>query len=310
MGDPYAKYGGEIEPATADPYAKYGGAIESATGQQDQQPGALSRFIAGAKAGMGGENAFNMPAPDPNRNYLKHPNIANNPLIPGAGVYRDIKAGNYAGAAGRVLGPAAELLPAVLGGRSAKVSPAEGLAEVQAASPQATAYLRQAVPANQTGNARLDINPQYPGAPNPQASPELLQARPLAVGAKPAPPEPSAALASIRQGSASPEPMTGDRVPVGKFAKEVPNPDPYKFSGAPKSMDIVQSTNVGKIGYNPDAKVMTVEYKNGFVYSYDGVPQEIYNAAKESESIGSYISRNVKGRYETVRRGSVLVKKK
>lgn len=103
---------------------------------------------------------------------------------------------------------------------------------------------------------------------------------------------------------------SGTRVPVGKLAKEVPNPDPYKFSGAPKSMDIVDSTNVGKVGYEPDSRTMTVEYKNGFVYSYHGVPQEIYQQSKDAESIGSYISRNVKGRYETVRRGSVLVKKR
>lgn len=100
------------------------------------------------------------------------------------------------------------------------------------------------------------------------------------------------------------------RVPVGKFAKETANPNPYKFKGAPDSMDIVQSTNVGKVGYEPDSRTMTVEYRNGLVYSYHGVPQEIYNGAKDSESIGSYISRNVKGRYETVRRGSVLVNKK
>lgn len=103
---------------------------------------------------------------------------------------------------------------------------------------------------------------------------------------------------------------SGSRVPAGTFTKETPNPNPYQFKGAPKSMDIEQSSNVGKTGYDAPTRTMTVEYKNGNVYSYHGVPQEIYNAAKDSESIGSYISRNVKGRYETVRRGSVLVKKK
>jgi hypothetical protein len=102
----------------------------------------------------------------------------------------------------------------------------------------------------------------------------------------------------------------GTRVAVGKFAKELPNPAPYKFKGAPESMIPVQSTNLGMIGYEPDSRTMTVQYKNGgYVYSYHGVPQEIYDQAQESESIDSYLSRNVKGRYETVRRGSVLVKK-
>lgn len=114
----------------------------------------------------------------------------------------------------------------------------------------------------------------------------------------------SAASASAAEAGAA-----EGRIPVGKFTKEVPNPDPYKFKGAPDSMNLVQSTNVGKVGYEPDSRTMTVEYRNGMVYSYHGVPQEIYNSAKDSESIGSYISRNVKGRYETVRRGSVLTRK-
>lgn len=75
---------------------------------------AMQRFWEGAKAGTGGENALNTPV-DPQRP------ISTNPMIPGAGVYRDIKGGNYAGALGRVAGPAAELLP-LLGMRE----PAEG----------------------------------------------------------------------------------------------------------------------------------------------------------------------------------------
>src|SRR6267154_3705461 len=75
---------------------------------------ALGRFWEGAKAGVGGETALNTSV-DP-----EHP-ISTNAMIPGAGVYRDIKGGNYAGALGRIAGPAAELAPFAFGGRSKPV---------------------------------------------------------------------------------------------------------------------------------------------------------------------------------------------
>lgn len=82
-----------------------------------QEPSAASRFWAGAGAGMGGENALNTKV-DP-----AHP-ISTNAMIPGAGVYRDIKSGNYAGAAGRVVAPAVELGTALLGAKSGEEVPA------------------------------------------------------------------------------------------------------------------------------------------------------------------------------------------
>lgn len=89
------------------------------------QPSAMQRFRSGAKAGMGGENALNTPV-DP-----EHP-ISSNPMVPGAGVYRDIRDKNYAGAAGRVLGPAAELAVMIGGGRGA----GEEMPAVESSAPQ------------------------------------------------------------------------------------------------------------------------------------------------------------------------------
>lgn len=88
------------------------------------QPSAGSRFLEGMKAGTGGDNTNTMPPPDPNRNYLRHPDFANNALLPGSGVYRDIKAGNLAGAAGRIVGPAAEMIPMLMGGKGEIGEPA------------------------------------------------------------------------------------------------------------------------------------------------------------------------------------------
>ena len=56
----------------------------------------------------------------------------------------------------------------------------------------------------------------------------------------------------------------------------------------------------------PEVWLEVVEYRNGKVYEYRGVPSEIFNQAKNAESVGSYISQNVKGRYETNFRGNTL----
>lgn len=104
------------------------------------------------------------------------------------------------------------------------------------------------------------------------------------------------------------EAETGSSVKVGTFTKDRPNP-PYTGARVPENMELVDSTNITKVGYHADSKTMMVEYRNGRVYEYRGVPQEVFQNAKDSESVGSYISRNVKGRYETNYRGSTLGKK-
>ncbi len=73
----------------------------------DMTQSAGSRFWGGAKAALGGENISNTGV-DPD-----HP-WATNPMLPGAGVYRDFKSGNTAGALGRIAGPVASLLPAAM----------------------------------------------------------------------------------------------------------------------------------------------------------------------------------------------------
>jgi hypothetical protein len=183
---PWEKYG----QADSGPWQKYAQPEQPQqppTVAPPAQPSATSRFLTGAKAGMGGENALNTKI-DP-----QHP-IASNPMIPGAGVYRDLKAGNLAGAAGRIAGPAAEILPMIMGGKGeigepqaprpsamgAKISAVGKLAAQDAFShipiagrvarrPSLGDYLT-AIKAQPKPIER----PVYPGAPFPTATPEQL----------------------------------------------------------------------------------------------------------------------------------------
>lgn len=62
-------------------------------------------------------------------------------------------------------------------------------------------------------------------------------------------------------------------------------------------MQHVSSSNVASIGYNPEDKVLVVEYHSGGVYNYYDVEQHVYESLMLASSKGGFIARNIKGRY-------------
>lgn len=60
-----------------------------------------------------------------------------------------------------------------------------------------------------------------------------------------------------------------------------------------------QSTTISQHGYDPAKQQMTVQFKNGNIYSYSGVPQKVFDQYQASESQGSFHANNIKGRYKT-----------
>lgn len=99
---------------------------------------------------------------------------------------------------------------------------------------------------------------------------------------------------------ANPEPTRAE-VKAASTAKDIPAGKTAKPVGGPPSniqMQPAQSSTVSAHGYDPASRTMQVQFKNGNVYQYKGVPQEIFNNYKNSESQGSYHQQNIKGRYE------------
>jgi hypothetical protein len=80
--------------------------------------------------------------------------------------------------------------------------------------------------------------------------------------------------------------------------------DPYRTQLMPK-MQPGTSTTIEAHGYNPNTQEAVVHFKNGGVYKYKGVPQEVYNQFQNSESQGSFHANNLKGRYVTEKIGQV-----
>jgi len=81
--------------------------------------------------------------------------------------------------------------------------------------------------------------------------------------------------------------------------------DPYRTQLLPKMQPGTSTTIEAHGRYNPNTQEAVVHFKNGGVYKYKGVPQEVYNQFQNSESQGSFHANNLKGRYVTEKIGQV-----
>lgn len=59
----------------------------------------------------------------------------------------------------------------------------------------------------------------------------------------------------------------------------------------------VTSTNIRAVGYDADNQTLEVEFNNGSVYQYAGVPQDAHDGLMNADSKGKYLNANIKGRY-------------
>lgn len=60
---------------------------------------------------------------------------------------------------------------------------------------------------------------------------------------------------------------------------------------------LVKSSNVRRIVYNRSRQELRVEFKNGAIYRYDGVPKRIAREMFTASSLGRYVHYRLKGKY-------------
>jgi hypothetical protein len=65
--------------------------------------------------------------------------------------------------------------------------------------------------------------------------------------------------------------------------------------------DLVTSSNIAEVGYDPSSRTLEVLFNTGAVYQYFDVPQQIYNELMQASSKGGFINSNVKGHYRYAR---------
>lgn len=59
----------------------------------------------------------------------------------------------------------------------------------------------------------------------------------------------------------------------------------------------VSSSNVQSVGYDNDSNIVYVNFINGSIYVYKGVPDQEFDNLLNAPSVGSYLHRNFKNVY-------------
>jgi hypothetical protein len=63
----------------------------------------------------------------------------------------------------------------------------------------------------------------------------------------------------------------------------------------------VKSSNIKSVGYDPEQKILEIEFKSGAVYQYEEVPEDVFQEMLVAESVGKYFNTQVKGNYSEKR---------
>lgn len=70
-----------------------------------------------------------------------------------------------------------------------------------------------------------------------------------------------------------------------------------------KVIDCKDSSNLVSADYNADAEELTLVFKNGSTFVYDGVPQSMADAMADAPSKGSYLAQQIKPNFACRRTG-------
>ncbi|MFE5402106.1 KTSC domain-containing protein [Streptomyces sp. NPDC056580] len=59
----------------------------------------------------------------------------------------------------------------------------------------------------------------------------------------------------------------------------------------------VTSSNIMAIGYDPDSRVLEIEFRSG-IYRYSSVPEAVFEGLMEASSHGRYFAQMIRGRFD------------
>lgn len=68
-------------------------------------------------------------------------------------------------------------------------------------------------------------------------------------------------------------------------------------------MTSVKSSLLDKVGYDPETKTLVIQMNNSSdVYTYEDVPQSVYDGLLAADSKGRFYVKKIKGRYDVTRK--------
>ena len=62
-------------------------------------------------------------------------------------------------------------------------------------------------------------------------------------------------------------------------------------------MQQVHSSNIRSVGYEPESRLLAVEFNGGRTYEYYGVPGTVHRGLMQAASKGSYFHQVIKDQY-------------
>lgn len=62
-----------------------------------------------------------------------------------------------------------------------------------------------------------------------------------------------------------------------------------------------ESSNIAQIAYDEANQVLKIEFKNGSLYDYFDVPENVYEGMRNAPSKGQYLAQKIKGIYRYAR---------
>lgn len=71
----------------------------------------------------------------------------------------------------------------------------------------------------------------------------------------------------------------------------------------PPEMHHVSSSNIAAVGYDAESQTVHVQFLDGSLYAYKGVPEHEFENLRTAPSVGSYLNRNYKNIYPYQRVG-------
>ena len=66
-------------------------------------------------------------------------------------------------------------------------------------------------------------------------------------------------------------------------------------------MAIAQSSHLQSYDYDPNTQILTVEFQNGAVYTYTGVPQNVFAGLAQNGGGGTFFWTNIRYQYPTTK---------
>lgn len=65
--------------------------------------------------------------------------------------------------------------------------------------------------------------------------------------------------------------------------------------------EAVTSSNLVSVGYDQSSSTLEIEFKDGRLYQYFGVPPNVFRELVSAPSVGQFFHQNVRGRYTYAR---------